>query len=104
MKIDLLTSQDFLTRIVCLCGISCFFSVSNINAAPAQQNDPSVGSGTETRNDEQQSQPWESPPPPPDDFDWIQLKSGEWLKGELKGGEKTIKENPIEGLNRSKSG
>src|SRR5262245_16080622 len=21
--------------------------------------------------------------PPPDNFDWIQLKSGEWLKGEL---------------------
>src|SRR5262245_31650058 len=23
------------------------------------------------------------PTPPPDKFDWIQLKSGEWLKGEL---------------------
>jgi hypothetical protein len=23
-------------------------------------------------------------PPPPDDFDWIQLNSGEWLKGEFK--------------------
>ncbi|HOK71968.1 MAG TPA: hypothetical protein PLM83_10980, partial [Bacillota bacterium] len=28
--------------------------------------------------------PWQPPPPPPDDFDWIQLKSGEWLKGRIK--------------------
>ncbi len=29
------------------------------------------------------TQPWTPPPPPTDDFDWIQLVSGEWLKGEL---------------------
>ena len=29
--------------------------------------------------------PWDKFVPPPDDkFDWIQLTSGEWLKGELK--------------------
>jgi len=28
-------------------------------------------------------QSWQPPPPRPDDFDWVQLKSGEWLKGEL---------------------
>jgi len=27
---------------------------------------------------------WEPPPPMPDKFDWVQLKSGEWLKGEIK--------------------
>ncbi len=26
---------------------------------------------------------WHPPPPMPDDFDWIQLTSGEWLKGEI---------------------
>ena len=26
---------------------------------------------------------WQPPPPMPDDFDWIQLTSGEWLKGEI---------------------
>ena len=26
---------------------------------------------------------WSPPPPMPDDFDWIQLTSGEWLKGEI---------------------
>jgi len=29
------------------------------------------------------AQPWQPPVPPPDEFDWIQLTSGEWLKGEL---------------------
>src|SRR5678815_3802226 len=28
-------------------------------------------------------QVFQPPTPPPDKFDWIQLKSGEWLKGEL---------------------
>jgi hypothetical protein len=27
---------------------------------------------------------WEPPPPMPDKFDWVQLKSGKWLKGEIK--------------------
>ncbi len=44
----------------------------------------SVENETESKDEKMQSQPWEPPPPPPDAFDWIQLKSGEWLKGELK--------------------
>ena len=28
---------------------------------------------------------WEPPPPMPDEFDWVQLVSGEWLKGEIRG-------------------
>jgi len=28
-------------------------------------------------------QSWQPPPPMPDDFDWVQMKSGEWLKGEI---------------------
>jgi putative salt-induced outer membrane protein YdiY len=27
---------------------------------------------------------WTPPPPMPDEFDWVQLTSGEWLKGEIK--------------------
>ncbi len=26
---------------------------------------------------------WRPPPPMPDDFDWVQMTSGEWLKGEI---------------------
>jgi putative salt-induced outer membrane protein YdiY len=31
---------------------------------------------------------WAPPPPPADEFDWIQLESGEWLKGEIRSMEK----------------
>jgi len=31
----------------------------------------------------QQARGWEPPPPPPDESDWVQLTSGEWLKGEI---------------------
>jgi hypothetical protein len=31
----------------------------------------------------QRPEAWQPPPPVPDAFDWIQLTSGEWLKGEL---------------------
>ncbi len=34
-------------------------------------------------NAEQDTKGWQPPPPPPDEFDWIQLTSGEWLKGEI---------------------
>lgn len=32
---------------------------------------------------EEEKAGWRPPPPMPDDFDWIQLVSGEWLKGEI---------------------
>ena len=32
---------------------------------------------------EEAKQSWQPPPPMPDDFDWIQMTSGEWLKGEI---------------------
>jgi hypothetical protein len=67
-----------------LCVISCLFLVFNVEVHAAQQNDPTVESGTETKDETVQNQPWKPPPPAPDEFDWIQLKSGEWLKGELK--------------------
>ena len=31
-----------------------------------------------------QSAEWEPPPPMPDKFDWVQLTSGEWVKGQIK--------------------
>ncbi len=84
MESDMRKSQNVLIRVVWLCAISCCFLLLNINVHAAQQNDPTVENETETKNKKMQSQPWEPPPPPPDQFDWIQLKSGEWLKGELK--------------------
>ena len=84
MKNDLCKSKNFIIQLVCLCVISCFFLTLNINTAAAQRNHPNVEGRTETKNEKVQSQAWQPPPPPPDDFDWIQLDSGKWLKGELK--------------------
>jgi len=41
-----------------------------------------VGAASPVRgaDDEQR---WQPPPPMPDDFDWVQMTSGEWLKGEM---------------------
>jgi len=44
---------------------------------PDSQSGAKAGGGSE-------SPAWTPPPPPPDEFDWIQLTSGEWLKGEFK--------------------
>jgi hypothetical protein len=32
---------------------------------------------------EDNNRTWQPPPPMPDDFDWVQMTSGEWLKGEI---------------------
>lgn len=32
---------------------------------------------------QEESASWQPPPPMPDDYDWVQLTSGEWLKGEI---------------------
>lgn len=84
MRRDCPKSQNILIRMVFLCVISCYFLLANINVHAAQQNDPGVQSETEAKNETVQNQPWKPPPPAPDEFDWIQLTSDEWLKGELK--------------------
>jgi hypothetical protein len=71
-------------RTVWLCVIACCIWAVNPEVPAAQQNNPTVESKTETTDETLQSKPWEPPPPPPDEFDWIQLTSGEWLKGEFK--------------------
>ena len=32
---------------------------------------------------DEEKKSWQPPPPMPDDFDWVQMTSGEWLKGEI---------------------
>ncbi len=36
-----------------------------------------------TLSADEETKDWQPPPPMPDNFDWIQLTSGEWLKGEI---------------------
>lgn len=70
--------------IVCLCIISGLASIGQAETVAAQLQDTTVSTKTETHGETTQNQPWEPLTPPPDEFDWIQLNSGEWLKGELK--------------------
>jgi len=46
-----------------------------VMAEDAQSETPATG---------EEKVAWTPPAPPPDEFDWIQLNSGEWLKGEFK--------------------
>ena len=80
----LTVSRSILVRMFWVYAISCLFLISHVEVSGAERIDPNVKSETETQDKKMQSQPWEPPPPPPDGFDWIQLNSGEWLKGELK--------------------
>jgi len=58
----------------------------------SQPDDSSGESETATKSETGQNKPWEPPAPPSDEFDWIQLTSEEWLKGELK----VLYENKLE--------
>lgn len=37
----------------------------------------------EPKDSTEEKEKWEPPPPDPDDFDWIRLTNGEWLKGDI---------------------
>jgi len=80
MKRELSASQSVVNRVVRLSAIIIFL-VLNAEAVSAQQSDQGL---KEQSDSSVQNKPWAPPPPPPDKFDWIQLTSGEWLKGELK--------------------
>ena len=105
MKRDLPKSKSIFVRVAGLCVISLCLLGASIRVHAGQQIDPlaeqEAGEShphfimppdgeaidpqtTETKNKTVQNQAWEPPPPPPDEFDWIQLTSGEWLKGEFK--------------------
>lgn len=68
---------------VLLCFLCCLL-IFYANVYASQSEGLTVEGEDEAGNENGQAQPWEPPTPPSTDFDWIQLKSGEWLKGELK--------------------
>ena len=57
---------------------------SNSDAELDDDKDTSASPSTNIESEPSQNQAWDAFVPPLDKFDWIQLKSGEWLKGELK--------------------
>ena len=86
--------------------ISCGFLItSNVSQAQEQENDENIIDQVDTSNSDSEpdatkeksasskasknstlsiEQAWEAFVPPPDNYDWLQLTSGEWLKGKLK--------------------
>lgn len=73
--------QNIFKWMICLCVICCFFLVDNVSAKMNLKDDANIN---ETRNTPSGSPRWTPPSAPPETFDWIQLTSGEWLKGDLK--------------------
>jgi hypothetical protein len=57
---------------------------SDVYLAQADEQEIKDSSEKETKDNTEEDQAWLPPTPKPEKFDWIQLKSGEWLKGELK--------------------
>ena len=53
--------------------------IMGINTAAIAEDSPTAATATV-----EEKTAWTPPPPAPDEFDWIQLNSGEWLKGEFK--------------------
>ena len=64
-------------------GVERIVDSSGTHFVLASDEETINSSTNETKNKTRQTRAWEPPPPPPDEFDWIQLTSGEWLKGEL---------------------
>jgi hypothetical protein len=62
--------QRLLTRVFCLCMLCCLATVAPVEG--------------ESQNTTPGSPVWTPAGALPEGFDWIQLTSGEWLKGELK--------------------
>ncbi len=56
---------------------------SFIKIAQADEIEPNDASKQETKDNKEGNEGWLPPEPRPEKFDWIQLKSGEWLKGKL---------------------
>lgn len=88
-------SQRYLVKVVWLCVICSFFFVASVSAQTDEELPSSIVSPLtedlqnntppipEAENLKAGSPSWTPPSAPPDKFDWIQLTSGEWLKGEL---------------------
>ena len=84
MRRDFVNMLNILIKVFCFCAISCGFLAVDLDFCRAQQSNSNFENKTDTKNETVQNQLWKPPEPTPDEFDWIQLTSEEWLKGELK--------------------
>jgi len=68
----------------CGLGIEKIFESMSLCIASTADFETNFSLEDETQEKTEHNQGWQSPDPSDDDFDWIELVSGEWLKGELK--------------------
>ncbi len=105
MKRGFTKSHPILFWLCCVCLAGCFSFIVHGKVTAAQPINSSLKtevpfsdvylvqadeletkdlSEKETKDNTNENQGWLPPTPKPEKYDWIQLKSGEWLKGELK--------------------
>jgi len=70
--------------IACLCIVGGISMIEQTDALADQSQIVAANTKTPPQGETGQNNPWQPLAPPPDEYDWIQLNSGEWLKGELK--------------------
>jgi hypothetical protein len=74
-------SQNIFILMICMYVIFCFLLVDNVSAQMSPKDDSNF---SEPKDTPPGSPSWGPPSSLPEKFDWIQLTSGEWLKGDLK--------------------
>ena len=74
-------SQNIFILMICMYVIFCFLLVDNVSAQMSSKDDSNF---SEPKDTPPGSPSWGPPSSLPEKFDWIQLTSGEWLKGDLK--------------------
>jgi hypothetical protein len=82
MNKDARHMQPLFIRRIRICLVLCCILVFHTGLAAARQGGSAVHSDAQTSGES--TQPWAPPAPPSEEFEWIQLTSGEWLKGKLK--------------------
>ena len=81
MQRDKPKPKNIFTLMICLCVIWNFFLVNILDAQVNQKIGPNIN---QSKNTPPGSPNWVPPSALSGKFDWIQLTSGEWLKGDLK--------------------
>ena len=59
-------------------------SSPDVHLVQTNEGDSNKKSTTEIKQDTEHQEYWVPPTPVPEKYDWVQLTSGEWLKGEIK--------------------
>jgi hypothetical protein len=81
MQRDKPKPKNIFALMICLCVIWSLFLVKILDAQVNQKIDSNIN---QSKNTPPGSPSWVPPSAQPGKFDWIQLTSGEWLKGDIK--------------------